>query len=124
VRQGNVVAFIGGFVFLVVSRHVSAEPPPKTPVTVQVVGHGTLRLVVADGAQRPCESSDNHILFDGHASADEKIELVSMTGSVCVDHTYGAFRESQWAGAQIWSGSSAGWSGIRDLKGVVSTDEP
>jgi hypothetical protein len=123
-RSGEILALTLALAAVIVPRLVAAEPPPKTSVTIEVVGHGTLRLVVADGAQRPCESSDNHILFNGHASADEKIELVSMTGSVCVDHTYGAFRESQWAGAQIWSGSGAGWSGIRDLRGAVSTDEP
>jgi hypothetical protein len=47
-----------------------------------------------------------------------------MTGSVCVDHTYGAFRESLWAGASIWSGSGAGFSGVHALHGSVSTDEP
>jgi hypothetical protein len=47
-----------------------------------------------------------------------------MTGTVCVDHTYGAFRESLWAGASIWSGSGAGLSGVRTLHGSVSTDEP
>ena len=50
--------------------------------------------------------------------------MASATGSVCVDHTYGSLRESQWAGANIWSGSNAGWSGVRSLAGSVSTDDP
>jgi hypothetical protein len=105
-------------------RGVAAEATPKTPVVVTVVGHGSIRLVVADGAQRPCDSSDNRVLFSGRVSADEKVKLESATGSVCVDHTYGKFRESQWAGATIWSGSNSGWSGVRSLQGSVSTDEP
>lgn len=93
-------------------------------MSVTIVGKGSIRLVVADGASRPCEASDNHVLFDGHARAGEELKLTSATGSVCVDHTYGAFRESQWAGASIWSGSGAGWSGIRSLNGTLSTDDP
>jgi hypothetical protein len=106
------------------ARDSSAETTPKTPVSVTVIGKGSIRLVVADGTARPCEVSDNHVLFDGHAKAGEEIKLASATGSVCVDHTYGAFRESQWAGASIWSGSGAGFSGVRTLNGSVSTDEP
>jgi hypothetical protein len=108
----------------IAARDVSAETPPKTPVSVTIAGRGSVRLVVADGTTRPCESSDNHMLFNGHARAGEVIEVTSVTGSVCVDHTYGAFRESLWAGASIWSGSGAGYSGVRALHGSVSTDEP
>jgi hypothetical protein len=107
-----------------VARDVAAEAPQKTAVSVTVVGHGSIRLVVADGATRPCESSDAPILFRGHVRAGDVIELTSSSGTVCVDHTYGAFRESLWAGASIWSGSGAGFSGLRALQGAVSTDEP
>ncbi len=119
-----VLAFLSALAATIASRDVAAETAPKTPVVVTVVGHGSIRLVVADGAQRPCDSSDNHVLFSGRVSADEKVKLESTTGSVCVDHTYGKFRESQWAGATIWSGSNSGWSGVRSLQGSVSTDEP
>lgn len=118
------LAFISALAATFASRGVAAEAPPKTPVVVTVVGHGAIRLVVADGAQRPCDSSDNRVLFSGRVSADEKVKLESTTGSVCVDHTYGKLRESQWAGATIWSGSNSGWSGVRSLQGSVSTDEP
>jgi hypothetical protein len=93
-------------------------------VTVHVVGKGKIRLVVADGSSRPCDASDNRVLFDGHVKAGEEIKVAAATGSVCVDHTYGSMRESQWAGANIWSGSNAGWTGTRALNGSVSTDEP
>jgi hypothetical protein len=101
-----------------------ADSITSTSVTVDVVGKGKIRLVVADGSSRPCDASDNHVLFDGHARAGDEIKVASKTGSVCVDHTYGAMRESQWAGANIWSGSNAGWTGARALHGAVSTDEP
>jgi hypothetical protein len=105
-----------------------ARPAPadsrSTPVTVEVIGKGTIRLVVADGTSRPCDASGNHQLFDGHAQAGDSIKVASSTGSVCVDHTYGTMRESQWSGASIWSGSTAGWTGARALEGSVSTEEP
>jgi hypothetical protein len=101
-----------------------ADTSPPTPVTVTVVGHGQIRLMVADGTSRPCDASSNQMLFDGHAKAGDKIKLTSATGSVCVDHTYGAMRESQWAGASIWSGTGRGLPTSRGINGSVSTDEP
>jgi hypothetical protein len=101
-----------------------ADATPPTAVTIEVEGKGTIRLLVGDGSSRPCDASDDRVLFSGHAKAGEAIKVASATGSVCVDHTYGSLRESQWAGANIWSGSNAGWTGTRTLHGVVSTDEP
>lgn len=101
-----------------------ADTTPPTSVSVTVVGHGQIRLLVADGTSRPCDASSNHVLFDGHAKAGDKVKLACATGSVCVDHTYGSLRESQWAGASIWSGGSFGMPGARGLSGSVSTDEP
>jgi hypothetical protein len=100
-----------------------ADTNAPTPVTITVVGRGQIRLMVADGTSRPCDASSNHMLLDGHAKAGDKIKLTSATGSVCVDHTYGAMRESQWAGASIWSGGSFGLP-RGSLSGSVSTEEP
>ncbi len=106
-------------------RAAPADTTPPVPVTVTVVGHGEIRLLVADGASRPCDASDNRVLFDGRVRSGDEIKLTSVTGSVCVDHTYGALRESQWAGASIWSGGTA-WPGGHEpaIHGAVSTDEP
>jgi hypothetical protein len=101
-----------------------ADAVTSTSVTVNVVGKGKIRLVVADGSSRPCDASGNHVLFSGYAKAGDEIKVAAATGSVCVDHTYGSLRESQWAGANIWSGSNAGWTGARALSGSVSTEEP
>jgi hypothetical protein len=109
---------------MALSPDAPADYTPPTPVTVSVVGKGTIRLLVADGSSRPCDASDNRVLFSGHAEAGVAIHVASTRGSVCVDHTYGAMRESQWSGASIWSGSNAGWTGVRSLAGSVSTDEP
>ena len=96
--------------FLVVTRDAPADDvaPAPVAVSVEVNGRGQVRLIVAEGTGRPCESSDNHVLFSGHASAGEAIKLKTTVGSICVDHTYGTFRETQWAGAAIWSAGDYG----------------
>jgi hypothetical protein len=106
------------------TRSAPADPNDATPVAVTVVGTGEIRLMIADGASRPCDASTNQMLFNGHEKAGAEVAVTSMTGSVCVDHTYGEMRESQWAGASIWSGTT--WPGPKEpaIRGKVSTDEP
>jgi hypothetical protein len=113
---------------LTVASLAMADTPAPTVVRVKITGQGAIRLMVADGTTKPCDSSENHMLFNGRPHAGEEIKLSSTTGSVCVDHTYGSLRDSQWAGPSIWSGSNIGgiFGGPRDgeLTGVVSTDNP
>ncbi len=106
-------------------RSTRADPNDATPVVVIVVGTGEIRVMVSDGASRPCDASTNQMLFNGHVEAGGDVTVTSLTGSVCVDHTYGEMRESQWAGATIWSGSTT-WPGANApaIRGKVSTDEP
>jgi len=102
-----------------------ADSSPTVPVTVGVVGKGVIRLLVADGASRPCDAAGNHVLFNGRAKAGDEMKFTSTTGSVCVDHTYGSLRESQWAGGSIWSGRVTYPGGPEpSIRGTVSTDEP
>ena len=110
------------------AHSVAAEDTPTTiPVSITVVGKGQIRLIVAEGSGRPCESSDNHVLFNGHARAGEqvKVTVVAAIGAVCVDHTYGEFRESQWAGGVTWwAGDFGPQPGSTVLSIPVSTDSP
>jgi len=106
-----------------------AQTAPKpVPVLLNVVGHGEILVLVADGSTKPCDSSDNRVLFKDHAKAGDQIKVVSTTGAVCVDHTYGQFRQSQWAGPSIWSAGPRPLAGSRPspavLEGSVSTDAP
>jgi hypothetical protein len=103
-----------------------AETPPKpVPVIVNVVDHGELLVLLTDGSTQPCDSADNHPLFKGPAKAGDQVKAISTTGSVCVDHTYGAFRQSQWAGPAIWTAART-WPGSKPtppkIEGTVSTD--
>jgi hypothetical protein len=114
---------------LVTSAPKAQTTPISIPVSVGVVGHGEILVLVAEGATRPCDSSDNHVLFKGSAKAGEQVKVISTKGAVCVDHTYGSFRQSQWAGPSIWS---AGGRRMRygsqpapmEIDGTVSTDAP
>jgi hypothetical protein len=105
-----------------------AQTVKTCSVVVDVVGHGEIVLLVADGSTRPCDASNNRVLFSGHAKAGDQIKLVSTTGAVCVDHTYGTFRQSQWAGPSIWSAGGRSKFGSAPshtaLEGTVSTDAP
>jgi hypothetical protein len=64
------------------------------PVHVTVHGQGTIRVRIADGAIAPCDSGRR--LFDGQMAAGQSLVLTSATGVVCVEHTYGAFRKTNW----------------------------
>jgi hypothetical protein len=107
--RGLVFAFGLGMLVLV-PRDAPADDrrADATAVSVEIRGHGEIRVIVSEGTARPCESSDNHLLFRGHAAAGDAIQLTTRVGSVCVDHTYGTFRESQWAGGSIWSAGDYG----------------
>ena len=112
-----------------VTLSIPAQTAPRTcSVLVSVVGTGEILLLVADGSTRPCDASNNRVIFNGRAKAGDQLRLSSTTGAVCVDHTYGTFRHAQWAGPAIWSaggGSRFGGAPSRtELEGAVSTDAP
>ena len=110
---------------LLPARNVPADDEKDTtPVTVHVIGTGEIRVIVADGAAQPCDASENEVLFDGRVKAGSTLSLTSGTGSVCVDHTYGEMRESEWAGPSIWSGVAWPGAPVSAIRGTVSTDEP
>ncbi len=105
-------------------RTAPAEPDEPIPVSVTVTGTGRIRIMIADGASRPCDASGNKMLLNEHVDAGTEINLKSLAGSICVDHTYGDMRESEWAGASIWSGITWPGSPASGIRGKVSTDEP
>ena len=118
----RVLALVALVALVAFAPRQSAADDDAIPVSVTVRGAGEIWLVVTDGMSRPCEASDDRMLFKARVRAGDVIKLESRSGSVCVDHTYGSFRETQWAGATIWSGAT--WGPTRALSGSVSTDSP
>jgi hypothetical protein len=101
------------------ARHVAAGPFELARIPLALVlargdglGPRSVRLVVRAVALRDTERRN-------------EIKLSSAMGSVCFDHTYGSLRNSQWAGASLWSGSGI-WPRSHEpsIHGAVSTDEP
>lgn len=106
-----------------------AEPPP-TPVHVTVVGQGSIKVRIAAGAAAPCDASSNEPLLEGTLRAGDTRELSSLRHSVCVQHTYGGFRDALWSNAVIVTPRCARWAGRRCLEAErfirldLSTAEP
>jgi hypothetical protein len=123
-RRARLVLAAGLLLGSLATRDLPADGGTTVPVSVSIVGTGRIRLMIADGTSRPCDSSDDRMLFRGYAKPGDEIKVTSATGSVCVDHTYGSLRESQWAGASIWSGGRFGVAQNTPLSGTVSTDSP
>jgi hypothetical protein len=108
VRRASLPFALGLLVLATRDAPAQEHAPAPVAVSVEVKGRGQIRLIVSEGTARPCESADNHLLFSGHARVGDEIKLTTSEGSLCVDHTYGTFRESQWAGAAIWSAGDYG----------------
>jgi hypothetical protein len=91
------------------------------PIFLTIVGHGAIRFRLARGWVAPCDSADNHMLFDGWL---EPGEYTFATGSdvVCYQYTSGAFRNANWSTSQV-AATTAGTKTRRwPLSLQVSTD--
>jgi hypothetical protein len=91
------------------------------PIFVTIVGHGAIRFRLAGGPVAPCDSADNHMLFDGWL---EPGKYAFATGSdvVCYQYTSGAFREANWSTSRV-AATTAGTKTRRwPLAIEVSTD--
>lgn len=73
----------------------------RTPVLVHATGSGRVRLRLAEGTTTPCEASTNRRVFNGWIDAGATLELSVAASCICVEHTWGTFRKSDWAPGQI-----------------------
>jgi hypothetical protein len=80
---------------LVVSDDASAAEP--TPVFVVVNGTGRVRVEVAAGNARPCDSSANTPLFGGWIDGGQVWSGTTTEECVCVRHTSKKFPSSGWS---------------------------
>jgi len=75
---------------------VHAEDP-MWPVVVASVGPQRLRVRVAAGYVQPCSSSSNRMLFEGPLEPGESVSLGTPSLPICVEHTHGAFPDTDWS---------------------------
>lgn len=79
---------------------IPADAGTDFPLYVVVVGHGAIRLRLAAGRITPCDSRDNHMLFDGWVGVGT-YRWATSSDFVCIQHTSGAFRELDWSTSQL-----------------------
>jgi hypothetical protein len=75
-----------------------------TAVTFHVHADVAVRLQVAlsPSGAKPCDSSDNGILYDGMIDPGEDVTLSVGPGPICVRHTYDDFPGSNWGPSVLW----------------------
>lgn len=76
----------------------AAEP---VPLVIEAIGTGAVRVRLAEGTTAPCDSSLNRRVFDGWVAANAPLTATVGSSCVCVEHTWGGFRESQWSPGRI-----------------------
>ena len=86
---------------------VPADTILAVPVSVSVVGSGSIRVRIAtrvgsrSAPSMPCDSLDNLRLYEGYVSAGQTIDFSSPGLCVCEQHTYGAFRETNYTTSRV-----------------------
>ena len=99
----------------------------RTPAYVWVVGKGTVRVRVADTPAMQCgECSDswNQTLFDGRMKAGQAMWLWSTHLCVCVQHTYGSFREAEWSPSVVLCPIDSRPYGGQSYEGFIRVEVP
>ncbi len=76
------------------------------PVTVVTNTQSAVRVRIAAGMVRPCQSSADRMLFDGQVAPQHPLGLWSPEACVCEEHTSSAFPDSEWPPASIRCGCS------------------
>lgn len=80
-----------------------ARAQTATPMLVRVFGEGTVRVRISEWRGRfdECDDHRDRFIFDGRMTAGEVTWMSSPTSCVCMQHTWGGFRDIQWSGAQM-----------------------
>ena len=73
----------------IIAASISAHAQTSVPVLVQIHGTGVVRVRVT---QQGVDA-----IFEGSMQAGQSMWLQSATNCVTVEHTYGSFRDVQWA---------------------------
>ncbi len=79
-----------------------ARAQTATPMLVRVLGEGTVRVrITAWGHRDACDDHPESFIFDGRMTAGQAVWMSSPTSCVCMQHTWGGFRDIQWSGGQM-----------------------
>ncbi len=70
---------------------------PLAPVVIEQRGRGRVRVQVAEGLTRPCDSLDNRMLLDGWLSEGEVRRGAIAGDCICVRHTSASFPRADWS---------------------------
>lgn len=114
-RRPLAVLAAGSLLVAMGAETAEAYGPPAAPVIVTVRGQGAIRVVVAEGAVFPCTSTDNRKLWDGKFEPGGTLNLSTLEGCVCVQHTLAPFAETDWAPSQLYCRPQIcthGWHGV------------
>lgn len=93
------------------------------PVLIELHGSGKIRVKVAAGQISPCDSRGNTSLFDGWLAAGNQYSISSPAGCICVTHTFGGFRESDWSRDRSYCAGKLGPLD-NEIRVPLSTDTP
>ena len=110
---------------LLVAEDGAALPP--FPMSLSVVGRGAIHVRVAEGRVAPCTSMSNRPLLDEWLRAGTSLSLSINDACVCVEHTYGTFRDTQWSPGSVRCGASTSRPNPLPnplVQVVISTAEP
>lgn len=68
-------------------------------VEIRVLGPGTVRLRVAQGAAMPCDAAGNHLLVNGKFGPGQVVATSTDAQCVCVQQTHQPFVDVDWSPA-------------------------
>ena len=89
--------FAIGVLLLAVFVGREGHADDATPVVVTMGGRARVRVQIADGRTRPCESGDNTMLFDGWLAPGETFQGASRSECICLRSTTAAFKHTGWS---------------------------
>ena len=70
-------------------------------VVITMKGPRAVIVEVASGTTKPCDSSEDRLLFKGTMQAGQSVTLQSPTSCVCWRQTYDNFPQGNWSAPEI-----------------------
>jgi hypothetical protein len=114
---------VATFVALCMGQPDTAASEPYR-VEVNVVGTGSIRVRISEGHVIPCESLENRpVLTEWMAPGAPRVFFVS-DDCICVEHTYGSFREAEWSVSTQYRYVPRRGQTERVIRVLLPTDHP